>query len=70
MFRQTVSSSTIAAIGHDPYRSLLEIEFHSGGIYQYSGVPTFLYDALMAAPSHGRFFAQNIKGRYGFRRAG
>ncbi|HKO77819.1 MAG TPA: KTSC domain-containing protein [Flavobacterium sp.] len=44
MRRQSVKSSNIAAIGHDETNKVLEIEFLSGGIYQYLDVP---YYALM-----------------------
>ena len=35
MIRQPVSSSNIRSIGYDSMSSTLEIEFHSGGVYQY-----------------------------------
>lgn len=65
MIRQSVSSSNIASIGYDAGSQTLEIEFHTGGIYQYYGVPKSLYEDLMRASSHGTFFHQHIKGRYG-----
>lgn len=66
MDRQSVVSSNIAAIGYDDESSTLEIEFTSGGIYQYSDVPRGTYDDLMSASSHGIYFHQNIKGQYDF----
>ena len=65
MIRQSVSSSNIASIGYDAGSQTLEIEFHTGGIYQYYGVPKSLYEDFMRASSHGTFFHQHIKGRYG-----
>ena len=38
MIRQPVSSSNIRSIGYDSESNTLEIEFHSGGVYQYFGV--------------------------------
>lgn len=38
MIRQPVSSSNIRSIGYDSKSNTLEIEFHSGGVYQYFGV--------------------------------
>ena len=64
MNRQFVSSSNIRSIGYDLLSKILEIEFHSGGIYQYSGVPEHHYAGLMSAPSHGTYFAQNIKNSF------
>jgi hypothetical protein len=39
MERTPVSSSNLVAVGYDPGSYTLEVEFHSGSIYQYSGVP-------------------------------
>lgn len=70
MIRQSVSSSNIQSIGYDLEISVLEIGFHSGGVYQYSNVPEIVYNALMSASSHGRYFHHNIKGVYPYRRVG
>ena len=64
MNRQDVSSSNIRSIGYDSESQTLEIEFHSGGIYQYFSVPESTYNALMSASSHGSFFSRNIKDRF------
>ena len=61
MKRTHVISSNIESIGYDPELNALEIEFHSGGIYQYANVSQDIYNALMNAGSHGEYFAQNIK---------
>ena len=61
MERQYVSSSNIASIGFDPDNMILEIEFLNGAVYQYYDVPQSIYDGLMAADSHGKYFAAYIK---------
>jgi hypothetical protein len=61
MERQYVSSSNIASIGFDPDHMILEIEFLNGAVYQYYDVPQSIYDGLMAADSHGKYFAAYIK---------
>ena len=67
MERQYVSSSNIASIGFDPDHMILEIEFLNGAVYQYYDVPQSIYDGLMAADSHGKYFAASIKkGGYRF----
>ena len=58
-----VSSSDIASIGYDG--STLHIRFHSGGLYAYYNVPASIYNGLMSAGSHGRYFHAHIRGRYG-----
>lgn len=64
IMRQSVRSRNIRSIGYDDASQTLEIEFHSGGIYQYANVPKSVYDDLMHAPSHGSYFSRYIKGRY------
>ena len=68
MQRSFVSSSNISSIGDDAKTQILEIEFHSGGVYQYYNVPQSEYDALMSASSHGSYFAHNIKNYYSYSR--
>ena len=71
MDRETVQSSNIASVGYDLSSSTLEIEFESGGIYQYSGVPQDVYKGLMSAESKGKYFHQNIKnGGYPYNKIG
>lgn len=64
MNRQSVSSTDLNSVAYDPGTQTLEIEFNSGGIYQYSNVPQDIYDGLMSADSHGKYFNQNIKNSY------
>lgn len=66
MYRESVSSSNIRAVGYDPRLLLLEIEFHSGSIYQYSSVPQYVHDGLMSAGSKGQYFHGHIRGVYPF----
>jgi hypothetical protein len=64
MQRKTVISTDIHSIGYEVLTQTLEIEFNSGGIYQYKGVSTSTYKSLMEAASHGKFFHAFIKDRY------
>jgi len=64
MRRRPVSSSAISSVGYDPKARTLELEFSSGGVYSYSGVPPKVYAALMSADSKGRFVSEQIRGRY------
>ena len=61
MNRQLVQSSSIKSIGYDLVGMLLEVEFVSGAIYQYIGVPIVMYEGLMRAESKGKFLSENIK---------
>lgn len=41
---------------------------HSGGLYEYYGVPQSVYSSLMNASSKGGYLAAHIKGVYRYRR--
>ena len=64
MIRKTVSSTDIKSIGYNEETKILEIEFHSEGIYQYSNVPKNVHSALMGASSHGKYFNRVIKNNF------
>src|ERR1022692_2435906 len=59
-----VQSATLAAIGYDDARGILQLEFRSRAVYRYFGVPGAVYDALLAAPSRGSYFNRAIRGRF------
>lgn len=64
MDRKQVGSSAIRVIGYAPERRLLEVEFHSGRVYRYHGVPPAVHRRFLAAESKGRFFNFEIKPGY------
>lgn len=61
-----VESSNIEALGHES--DTLFIRFNSGLSYSYADVPETVFKAFKAAKSVGKFFHQQIKGRYHFTR--
>ena len=64
MQRQFVSSSNFASVGYDSSTYVLEVEFLNGSIYQYWGVPSWVYAGLMTAASKGNYLYQKVKGFY------
>jgi hypothetical protein len=46
MKRHYISSSVIRWYGYDPDTGALEIEFNSGHIYRYAGVPAYAFAAM------------------------
>jgi hypothetical protein len=64
MQRVPVDSTTLASAGHDAAAAILELRFRSGAVYRYFDVPHAVYQSLLAAPSKGAYFNQNIRGRY------
>jgi len=61
MHRQKVSSSSIATVGYDEVRSVLEIKFHTGRVYHYRGVPSDIFEGLMKAKSKGKYYNKYVK---------
>ena len=68
LFVVAVESSTIASVGYDLTRELLQLEFCSRAIYHYFGVPADVHGALLEAPSKGSYFNRAIRGRFPYRR--
>ncbi|HEX5719369.1 MAG TPA: KTSC domain-containing protein [Thermoanaerobaculia bacterium] len=64
MRRRLVSSSAISSVGYDRKAKTLELEFSSGGVYDYYEVPPEVYAELMSAESKGRFISERIRGQY------
>ncbi len=59
-----VSSSVAYAVGYDSQDQILQVEFQTGEVYQYLGVDEDTWEDLHSADSIGRFFNQEIKGKY------
>ena len=63
-------SSNVRAIGYDPEKRYLYIQFHPEDeaerppTYRYDGVPEQVYRRFLGAPSKGMFVWGSIKGRY------
>jgi hypothetical protein len=57
-----VNSSAIRAVSYDGYT--LTVEFHTGRTYDHPGVPYSVYLELMNASSMGRYYNQNVRGKY------
>jgi len=55
----SVVSRCVSQLGHDGADRLF-VRFRSGGLYVYFGVPTWVFDELMAAESKGRYLIHNI----------
>jgi hypothetical protein len=73
--RQSVTSSNVKEVGWEPdedagsdeqkgKNGTLEVEFHSGHVYQYFNVPEQVFRALVTADSPGRALNRDVIGRY------
>jgi hypothetical protein len=67
MNRVPLTSSALRSAGYDPATHTLELEFTSGRIYRYQGVPQGTYDWLLRTPSKGSYVARMINDRYPYR---
>lgn len=63
---QSVKSSQIEALGHDPETNTLHVRFTGGAHYHYDGVDTGTFEAFKNAPSVGSHFYKNIKGKFAY----
>jgi KTSC domain len=63
----TVDSTTLATVAYDEAQELLQLEFCSRAVYLYFGVPATVHQALLGAPSKGKYFNQAIRGRFPYR---
>ena len=61
MDRKRLNASNIRSAGYDARSRVLEIEFSSGSINQYTGVSEEVYRRLMNAPSPGSYFRDEIE---------
>jgi hypothetical protein len=51
-------------VGSDDSTKILEIEFHTGLVYQYSGVPPKVYTDLMHSGEIGKYFSEKVRPRF------
>lgn len=57
-------SSAIRELVYDPGSRVLGLRFADGDWYAYADVPAAAVEALLAAPSIGRHFAEHIRDRF------
>jgi len=64
MPRVDLNSTLLQAATYQDQSTFLELEFRSGAIYRYLGVPAQTYQELLRAESQGRYFNQHIRNRF------
>jgi hypothetical protein len=62
--RHAVKSVILRSVGYDDSTKILEIEFHSGLVYQYSGVPSKVYTDLMRSGEVGKYFSEKVRTQF------
>lgn len=68
MVNHMVISSEIEWIGYEHKDRMLQVEFIEGPVYRYQEVPHNIFEEFLQAPSHGRYFESNVKGKFEHRR--
>ena len=56
MERKRINASTLRSVGYDAGKQVLEIEFSSGSIVQYTGVSPEVHRRYMNSPTPGSFY--------------
>jgi KTSC domain-containing protein len=59
---QPVTSSFIKAIGYEPEKKTLRVQFSTGETWDYYAVEPELFEQFQAAESAGKFFHSRVKG--------
>jgi hypothetical protein len=62
-----VESTTLATVAYDETRERLQLGFCNRAVYEYFGVPSAVHQALLGAPSKGKYFNHAIRGRFPYR---
>ncbi len=62
--RLSVKSRILRSVGYDDSKKILEIEFQTGLVYQYSGVPPKVYADLMRSDEIGKYFSEKVRPRF------
>jgi KTSC domain len=65
--RTPVQSSLLSSIRYS-IDATLELEFRSGAIYRYFGVPQAVFEGLIAAQSKGAYFNRTVRSRFPYHR--
>ena len=68
MNRIPVESSCVASIGYAAATRVLEVEFLSGAVYEYSDVAPEVFSRWMSADSKGTFFNAEICRSFAYRK--
>ena len=66
MPRVNLRSTSLQAAAYHGRLAILELEFRSGAVYRYFGVPVQIYQELLSAESKGGYFNYHIRNRFAY----
>jgi hypothetical protein len=68
--RTPVKSRILRSVGYNDSTKILEIEFTSGLVYQFSGVPPKVYADLMHSDEIGKYFSEKVRPKFQTKQVG
>lgn len=63
-----VVSGTISKVTFNEKNDTLRVEYTSGSVYEYAGVPEKTVNGLVKAASVGKYLNEKIKGTYNYKK--
>lgn len=66
MPRVNLNSTSLQAVTYQDQCAVLELEFRSGEVYRYFGIPAPTYEELLRAESKGGYFNSHIRNRFAY----
>ncbi|MGE4064214.1 MAG: KTSC domain-containing protein [Rhodospirillaceae bacterium] len=57
-------STVIRRMEYDAEEQVLEVEFTSGSVYEYLGVPRAVYEGFKASRVRGRYFVHHLRDNF------
>lgn len=64
MKRKELKSGVIKSVGYNEEEQVLELEFNNGAVWQYFEFTIDDWNNFNAAESKGKYFLENIKGKF------
>jgi hypothetical protein len=68
VFEVFLKSSNVLSAGYNALEKRLFVKFLSNSVYEYYGVPEYIFEEFLSAESHGRYGNQNIFRSFRYRR--
>ena len=65
-----LDSTNIYSVNYDPQKKVLIVRFRNNTRYRYFDVPESVFQDLLDAESHGKFFHKNIRNVFVFEKMG
>ena len=68
MRRVDLNSTSLQAVTYQDRCAVLDLEFRSGAVYRYFGIPAQTFEELLRAESKGGYFNSHIRNRFAYAR--